>query len=108
MLLRGGGLVLPKPLQNDLRAVLEVLHVDDQRAMLEFFHVDELHWNPIQNRLVFTNLTVRLPRAPMWSLRTERLSFSWESCIKPSVHMEIDGIDILLEFTNLLMMRTNW
>lgn len=95
-LIRHGGLVIPKSLQDELLAIVKVCHVD------------QVQWNPVQKRLMFTNFTVSLPGMQQQSLRVGRLFLGWESYAKPCLNIEIDDIDVLVEFTNLQLTKTNW
>lgn len=91
------GLVLPKSIQKELIDVMQVCHVD---------HVA---WNPVQKRLVFNNFTVATPGMDgVESLRVGRVSVSWESYTSPCLDIEVDDVDVLLEFSNLLLTKNNW
>lgn len=72
-------------------------------------HVDHVEWNPVQKRLVFNNFTVTAPGMDgVDSLRVGRVSVSWESYTSPCLDIEVDDVDVLLEFSNLLLTKNNW
>jgi hypothetical protein len=91
-----GGLILPKSIQRELLAMSRVCHVD------------QVQWNPVQKRLLLVNVTVTAPGMKEHSLRVGRAFVSWESYTKPCLNIEVDDVDMLLEFTNLLLTKTNW
>jgi hypothetical protein len=95
-LIQRGGLVLPVSLQKELLAIVKVCHAAD------------VQWNPVQKCLLFTNFTVSLPGLKHESLRVGKFFVSWESYAKPCFNIEIEDIDLLVEFTNLLLTKTNW
>jgi len=95
-LIQRGGLILPASLQNELLAIIKVCHVAD------------VQWNPVEKRLLFTNFTVSLPGLKHESLRVGKLFVSWESYAKPCLNIEIEDVDLLVEFTNLFLTKTNW
>jgi len=76
--------------------------------MAKVCHVEEVQWNPVQKRLLLTNVTVTSPGMQEPSLRVGRLFVSWESYTKPCLTIELDDVDVLLEFTNLLLTKNNW
>lgn len=84
-------------MEHDLRILQEVCSAD-------VFKVDIL-----RRELLLTNLTLcgkDNHRRP--SLRVGFANVSWESYIRPCVSVEMSDVDILVEFTNLLLSRTNW
>jgi hypothetical protein len=91
-----GGLILPKSIQRELLAMSRVCHVD------------QVQWNPVQKRLLLVNVTVTAPGMKEHSLLIGRVSVSWESYTKPCLNIEVDDVDMLLEFTNLLLTKNNW
>lgn len=95
-LIQHGGLIVPKSLQGELLAIVKVCHIGD------------VQWNPVQKKLRFTNFTVSLPGMQQQSMRVGRLSLGWESYAKPCLNIEINDIHVLVEFTNLLLTKTNW
>lgn len=96
IMIQRGGLILPKSIQEELLAVAKVCHVD------------QVQWNAVQKRLMMTNFTVTAPGMQTPSLRVGRLFVSWESYTKPCLNIEVDDVDVLLEFTNLLLTKNNW
>jgi len=54
-------------------------------------------------------MTVSLnPGDKVPALRVGRFYLSWDSYLKPCVEMELDDVDLLVEFWNLMLTRTNW
>lgn len=58
------------------------------------------------------NFTVTAPKTEkneaIRSLRVRRFSMKWDSYLKPCIDIEIDDIDICVEFLNILLTKTNW
>mmetsp|Transcript_29958 Transcript_29958/g.66370 ORF Transcript_29958/g.66370 Transcript_29958/m.66370 type:complete len:409 (+) Transcript_29958:138-1364(+) len=97
--------VLPSYIEHDLRILQDVCSAD-------VFKVDI-----VRRELLLTNFTVCSSSActrststdnPRPSLRVGFANVSWESYIRPCVRVEMSDVDVLVEFTNLLLSRTNW
>jgi hypothetical protein len=95
LLIHRGGLVLPKYVQDELVSTSKVCAVDAAQL------------NVMDRKIEFTNFTVALPGSPK-ALRVGRLLMTWDSYLKPCVDIELDDVDLLVEFTNLLLTKTNW
>jgi hypothetical protein len=95
-LIHRGGLILPKSIQEELLAVSKICNVDDAQ------------WNLLQRRLLFLNFTVTLPGDDYHALKVGRVEVTWGSYTKPIINLEIDDVDVLLEFANLLLTKNNW
>ena len=95
LLIHRGGLLLPKDIQDELIATAKVCSVDEAQL------------NLLERRILFSNFTVTLP-ASRKALRVGRFHVSWDSYLKPCLDIELDDVDILVEFTNLMLTRTNW
>jgi hypothetical protein len=95
LLIHRGGLVLPKYIQDELLSISNVCAVDAAQL------------NVMDRKLEFTNFTVAIPGYQK-ALRVGRLSMTWDSYLKPCVDIELDDVDLLVEFTNLLLTKTNW
>ena len=96
VLVKRGGLLIPKSVEKELLALANVLHVD--QASL----------NLVERQLIVKNFTVSLPRSSEQSMRVGRVHVRWDSYTKPCVDIEVDDVGVLLEFTNLLLTRSNW
>jgi hypothetical protein len=95
LLVHRGGLLLPKDIQDELISTAKVCSVDEAQL------------NLLERRILFSNFTVTLP-ASRKALRVGRFHVSWDSYLKPCLDIELDDVDILVEFTNLMLTRTNW
>ena len=94
------GLILPKAVENDIQIIravceCETVSLDVGKRELEVF-----------------NFTVTAPKTEkneaIRSLRVGRFSLKWDSYLKPCIDIEIDDIDICVEFLNVLLTKTNW
>lgn len=97
---------MPKDIQKDLVDVLA-----------RVCRVQEVQLNVLEKELLFFNLTVRHPSSlsqnqqqqqQLPSLRIGRIRIKWDSYMKPCVDIEVDDVDILVEFSNLMLTRNNW
>lgn len=95
LLITRGGLVLPKYIQDELISTARVCSVDDAQL------------NLLERKMLFSNFTVALPGSPR-ALQVGRFYMTWDSYLKPCVDIELDDVTILVEFTNLMLTRTNW
>lgn len=94
-LIKRGGLLLPQSVEQELKQVAKMLHVDS--AVL----------NLVEKELLLTNFTVNLPTQGD-SLRVGRVDVKWDSYLKPCVDITVDNVEIWMEFLNLVLTRTNW
>jgi len=95
LLITRGGLVLPKYIQDELISTARVCSVDDAQL------------NLLERKMLFSNFTVALPGSPK-AVQVGRFYMTWDSYLKPCVDIELDDVTILVEFTNLMLTRTNW
>ena len=96
VLVNRGGLILPKSVEKELLALKNVLHVD--AASL----------NLVERQLIVSNFTVSVKGSDTVSLRVGRVHVTWDSYTKPCVDVQVENVDVLVEFTNLMLSRTNW
>eukprot|EP00547_Thalassionema_nitzschioides_P016013 CAMPEP_0194253804 /NCGR_PEP_ID=MMETSP0158-20130606/30646_1 /TAXON_ID=33649 /ORGANISM="Thalassionema nitzschioides, Strain L26-B" /LENGTH=347 /DNA_ID=CAMNT_0038991617 /DNA_START=44 /DNA_END=1087 /DNA_ORIENTATION=+ len=90
------GLILPKKIEGDLRIIEDVCSCDE--ASLDLYNCV----------LEVTNFTISIPGDDSPSVRVQRFRMTWDSYTKPCLYIEVDGVDILVEFVNLLLTRNNW
>ncbi len=41
-------------------------------------------------------------------MRVRRICIRWDSYIQPCLEIEVDDVDILIEFINILLTKNNW
>jgi len=77
-------------------------------------HCDKAQLNVVQKELRIQNFTVSIPQQDGSStekvpaLRIENILVRWNSYSRPCLEIEVENVDILIEFTNLLLSRNNW
>ena len=91
-----GGLFLSKSLREELQVAAKACKVS--KAEL----------NVVDKRMILTDLTVGLPGQKDAALRIGRVYLSWDSYTRPSVTFEVDDVELLVDFCNVLLTRTNW
>lgn len=96
VLINRGGLLIPKSVEKELMALKRVLHVK------------EASLNIVERQLIVKNFTVSVPGSDTESLRVGRVHIRWDSYTKPCVDIEVNDVGVLLEFTNLILSRSNW
>eukprot|EP00542_Grammatophora_oceanica_P011912 CAMPEP_0194049636 /NCGR_PEP_ID=MMETSP0009_2-20130614/30800_1 /TAXON_ID=210454 /ORGANISM="Grammatophora oceanica, Strain CCMP 410" /LENGTH=428 /DNA_ID=CAMNT_0038695837 /DNA_START=97 /DNA_END=1383 /DNA_ORIENTATION=+ len=94
VLIRRGGLVMPKNIQKELL------------SLSKFCHTDLANLNLVKKRLELRNVTISFQGTD--ALRIGRICLKWESYTKPCIDVEVDDVDISLEFTNLMLTDNNW
>ncbi|KAG7339125.1 hypothetical protein IV203_017702 [Nitzschia inconspicua] len=96
-LVNHGGLVLPKSTKEEIKVFGRVCHVD------------EILLNVMQRRLQVRNFTIHTEGDHEdVALRIGRLYVEWSSYRKPCLSIEVDDVDILVEFLNIVLSRNNW
>jgi hypothetical protein len=95
MLIERAGLFIPESVEKEL---------DVLRAV---FHCQEAKLNMVERHLILYNFTIAMPKGKP-SLRVGRVYIYWDSYLKPCLDIEVDEVDIMVEFTNLLLTRNNW
>jgi len=96
VLVNRGGLLIPKSVEKELMALVNVMHVG------------EAGLNLVERQLLLKNFTVRVPGCNRESLRVGRVRVTWDSYTKPCVDIQVEDVGVLVEFTNLLLTRNNW
>jgi hypothetical protein len=61
----------------------------------------------VAKELLLYNFTISMPRGKP-SLRVGRVYVRWDSYVKPCIDIEVDDVDLLVEFLNVLLTKTNW
>jgi hypothetical protein len=96
-LVNHGGLVLPKSTKEEIKVFGKVCHVD------------EILLNVMQRRLQVRNFTIHAEGDQEdVALRIGRLYVEWSSYRKPCLAVEVDDVDVLVEFLNIVLSRNNW
>ena len=81
------------------------------RNLRQFVHCDEAKLNVARKELIISNFTVSLPSSSTSSqdsLKIGRIHVTWDSYSRPCLDIEVENVDILVEFVNLLFSRNNW
>lgn len=94
-----GSIVLPDTVEKDLKVIEQTCDCDETSLDL------------INRNLEILNFTVSVPGKGKHyepALRVRRINIIWDSYIKPCLEIEVDGVDILVEFVNILLTRNNW
>lgn len=96
-----GKMVLPEAFEHDLR-VLETVCKCDLSSL-----------DVVNQELEILNLTVYLPDDrnegnKNVALRVGRLFIKWNSYLQPCLDIELEDVDAIVEFTNLMLTNTNW
>lgn len=95
LLVEKGGFVLGKKMQDQIRKVSELMDCDVAKL------------NMYEKRIEIRNFIVSLPdKSP--SLRVGRISVQWDTLTRPCLEIEVEDIDVLIEFVNLFLTKTNW
>jgi hypothetical protein len=94
-LVNRGGLLIPKSVEKDIDALKQVLHVEQAEL------------NLIEKQLILYNFTIAL-KGRKNAVRVGRVFVHWDSYIKPCIDIEVDEVDVLVEFTNLMLTHNNW
>ena len=98
LMIKHGGLVLPnnRKMKQDLDLLSKVCHAS------------KVELNMIEQKLVVYNFTVDLPTHETSAIRIKRLDITWDSYLKPCLEIEINDVDIVLEFFNVFLTNHNW
>jgi hypothetical protein len=105
-----GGIILPKNLESDLNIFANTCQCD------------EISLDLINRKLEVLNFTVSLPDTAIRNtvtttksihnkdpaLHVKRLTVHWDSYLKPCLVIEVEDVDILVEFVNIIFTRNNW
>jgi len=96
ILVQRGGLLIPDALERDVRALRRVIRAE------------EASLNIVEKHLILYNLQIAM-KGRKNALRIGRVFVHWDSYTMPCiVDIEVDQVDLLFEFTNLLLTRNNW
>jgi hypothetical protein len=95
LMMRHGGLLIPKSAENDLKVFSKVCHADSVKL------------NGIQRKLIVENFTVHLPGKED-ALKIGRVFLRWGSYRKPCIEIEVDDVAITVEFLNVMLTKNNW
>jgi hypothetical protein len=97
LMIKHGGLLVSKSIDADLKLISK------------FCHTGECQVNVVEKQLLIRDFSVRLPgSAGHEALRIGRIALRWNSYLKPCVEVEVDDVDVLVEFLNVLLTRNNW
>ena len=77
------------------------------KSLASLLHCDEAKLNVAQKELLISNFTVSLPNS-IESLKIGRIYVTWDSYSRPCLEIQVENVDILVEFVNLLFTRNNW
>lgn len=100
---RHGGVVLPESIKKDLDVLASVCQCAETSLDL------------INKELVVTGFQVAMPmknkkkaNGEKTALRVGRIYLTWDSYLKPCIDIEVEDVDILIEFVNLILSKNNW
>jgi hypothetical protein len=98
LMIKHGNLLVSKSIDADLK------------LLSKFCHSGECQVNVVEKQLLIRDFSVRLPRsaAGQEALRIGRIVLRWNSYLRPCVEVEVDDVDVLVEFLNVLLTRNNW
>ena len=96
-LVNHGGMVLPKSAKEDVKVLGKVCHAD------------EILLNVLQKKVQVRNFTLHAEgdREDV-ALRIGRMYLEWNSYRKPCLSIEVDDVDMLVEFLNIILTKSNW
>ena len=99
---RHGGIVLPESIKKDLDVLASVCQCTETSLDL------------INKELVVKGFQVAMPmkkkkaNGEKTALRVGRIYLTWDSYLKPCIDIEVEDVDILIEFVNLILSKNNW
>ncbi|OEU11334.1 hypothetical protein FRACYDRAFT_245644 [Fragilariopsis cylindrus CCMP1102] len=99
---RHGGVVLPESIKKDLDVLASVCQCTETSLDL------------INKELVVKGFQVAMPmkkkkaNGEKTALRVGRIYLTWDSYLKPCIDIEVEDVDILIEFVNLILSKNNW
>ena len=99
LICKHGGIILPKSIERDLKIISAVCTTE------------EISIDLIGKELLIKNFTVKLPNssaAREVDLRVGQFLLKWNSYLQPILEIEVEDVDILIEFVNLILTRNNW
>lgn len=96
LMVKHGGLVVSKSIDQDIKLLSEVCHAQ------------EIQLNVMERKLVIHNFSIRFPSAEKDALRIGKVSLTWDSYRRPCVEVQVDDVEVLVEFFNLILTKSNW
>ena len=104
LICKHGGVVLPESIKKDIDIITSVCECDETSLDL------------INKELIIKGFRVSLPMKKntrthareKTALRVGRFSLSWDSFLRPCIDIEVEDVDILIEFINLVLSKNNW
>jgi hypothetical protein len=94
-LAKAGGIFIPKSNQKDIEILRDCLHCE--RAEI----------NVVEKTMILYNFTIGLKGEPA-ALRVGRTYVHFDSYTKPTIYVEVDDVDLLVEFQNMILTKSNW
>jgi hypothetical protein len=85
-----GGLLIPDSAEADLQAVRN------------FLHVEKAEMNVVEKHLILHNFWIGI-KGEAAALRIGRVYVRWGSYIQPCLNIEVDDVEVFVEFMNLLL-----
>ena len=96
LMVKHGGLVVSKSIDQDIKLLSEVCHAQ------------EVQLNVMERKLVIHNFSIRFPSAENDALKIGKVLLMWDSYRKPCVEIQVDDVEVLVEFFNLILTKSNW
>lgn len=106
LICKHAGMVLPEHITRDLEIISSVCECDD--TSLDLIHKE----------LRIQNIKIVIPKEngnKYSGLKEERaalsigtLCLSWDSYLRPCIDIEVENVNILVEFINLILTKNNW
>ena len=96
IMVKHGGLVVSKSIDQDIKLLSEVCHAQ------------EVQLNVMERKLVIHNFSIRFPSAENDALKIGKVLLMWDSYRKPCVEIQVDDVEVLVEFFNLILTKSNW
>ena len=90
-----GGLFIPQTLDNDVKIMKRALHCEKSQLDL------------LSRNMLLRNFTIGLSGQPPL-LRVGKVWVHWNSYTDPLLTIEVGDVDVSMEFTNLMLTKTNW
>ena len=104
LICKHAGMVLPEYITRDLEVVASVCQCDETSLDL------------INKELKVRNLRVVLPLTKKdgrtnhdrTALNVGAIRLTWDSYLHPCIEVEVEDVDVLVEFINLILTKNNW
>jgi hypothetical protein len=95
ILVSRGGLLIPESIQEDIVELQKIIHIQDAKL------------NVVEKQVILYNVTVAL-EGRKDAIRVGRVFVHWDSYSKPCLDVEVEDVNLLVDFTNLMLSRNNW